>query len=43
MCIRDRVWIDFGQTSYLTNFTLDDAASSIVTVQMDASGKLGAL
>ena len=37
------VWIDFGQTSYLTNFTLDDAASSIVTVQMDASGKLGAL
>ncbi len=37
------VWIDFGQMSYLTNFTLDDAASSIVTVQMDSSGKLGAL
>ncbi len=37
------VWIDFGQMSYLTNFTLDDAASSIVTVQMDSSGELGAL
>lgn len=37
------VWIDFGQMSYLTNFTLDDAASSIVTIQMDSSGKLGAL
>lgn len=37
------VWIDFGAGSYLTNFTLDDAASTIVTVQMDASGKLGAL
>lgn len=37
------VWIDFGAGTYLTNFTLDDAASTIVTVQMDASGKLGAL
>lgn len=37
------VWIDFGADTYLTNFTLDDAASTIVTVQMDATEKLGAL
>lgn len=37
------VWIDFNAGSYLTNFTLDDAASTIVTVQMDGSGKLATL
>ncbi len=37
------VWIDYGMKTKLTNFTLDDAASTIVCVQLDADGKLGAL
>lgn len=37
------VWVDFNDMSYLTTFTLDDAASTIVSVRMDASGRLGAL
>lgn len=37
------VWIDYGSKTRLTNFTLDDAASTIVCVQLDADGKLGAL
>lgn len=37
------VWIDFASHTCLTNFTLDDAASTIVTVQKDASGKLATL
>lgn len=37
------VWIDYGANTFLTNFTLNDAASTIVTVQKDASGKLAAL
>lgn len=37
------VWIDFGSGTRLTNFTLDDAASTIVCVQLSADGKLGVL
>lgn len=37
------VWIDFGSGTRLTNFTLDDAASTIVCVQLDSGGKLGVL
>ena len=37
------VWIDYGSKTKLTNFTLDDVASTIVCVQLDADGKLGAL
>lgn len=37
------VWIDFNAGSYLTNFALDDAASTIATVQMDGGGKLATL
>lgn len=37
------VWIDFASGTYLTNFTLNDAASTIVTLQMDDAGRLGAL
>lgn len=37
------VWIDYGAGTFLTNFTLNDAASTIITVQKDASGKLAAL
>lgn len=37
------VWIDFGTGTRLTNFTLDDAASTIVCVQLSADGKLGVL
>lgn len=39
----NEVWIDFGTDSYLTNFTLNDAASTIVSIRMDSSEKLGAL
>lgn len=37
------VWIDFGSGTRLTNFTLDDAASTIVCVQLSSDGKLGVL
>ena len=37
------VWIDFGSGTRLTNFTLDDAASTIVCVQLGSDGKLGVL
>lgn len=37
------VWIDYNSKTKLTNFTLDDAASTIVCVQLDTDGKLGAL
>lgn len=37
------VWIDYGSKTKLTNFTLDDVASTIVCVQLTADGKLGAL
>lgn len=37
------VWIDFGSGTRLTNFTLDDAASTIVCVQLDSDGKLDVL
>lgn len=37
------VWIDFGSGTIITNFTLNDAAATIVTIQKDSSGKLGAL
>lgn len=37
------VWIDFGSGTKVTNFTLDDAASTIVCVELDAEGKLGVL
>lgn len=37
------VWIDYGSKTKLTNFTFDDATSTIVCVQLDADGKLGAL
>lgn len=37
------VWIDYNSKTKLTNFTLDDAASTIVCVQIDTNGKLGAL
>lgn len=37
------VWIDYGASTYLTNFTLNDAASTIVTVQKDAYGNLETL
>ena len=42
-CWSKEVWIDFGSGTKLTNFTLDDAASTIVCVQLDADGKLGVL
>lgn len=37
------VWIDYGSGTRLTNFTLDDAASTIVCVQLSSDGKLGVL
>lgn len=37
------VWIDFSSGTRLTNFTLDDAASTIVCVQLGSDGKLGVL
>lgn len=37
------VWIDYNTKARITNFTLDDAASTIVCVQLDADGRLGAL
>lgn len=37
------VWIDFGTGTRLTNFTLDDAPSTIVCVQLTTDGKLGVL
>ena len=37
------VWIDYGSGTKLTNFTLDDAASTIVCVQLTSDGKLDVL
>ena len=37
-----QVWIDFAAGTYLTNFTLNDTAATIVTVTLDKSGKLSA-
>lgn len=34
------VWIDYGSSSKVTTFTLDDGASSIVSVTLNAAGEL---
>lgn len=34
------VWIDYGSSSKVTTFTLDDGASSIVSVTLNATGEL---
>lgn len=34
------VWIDFASGAFLTNFTLNDTASTIVSVKMDRAGRL---
>lgn len=36
----EEVWIDFKAQTYLTNFTLNDAASTIVTVIKQADGSM---
>lgn len=38
-----QAWIDFAEGTYLTNFTLNDSAMTIVTAIMDAQGKLSIL
>lgn len=37
------VWIDYGAHSTLTTFTLDDAASTIVTVSVSQDGAMEAV
>lgn len=37
------VWIDYASGTRVTNFTLNDAAATIVSIQVDSAGKLGAL
>ena len=37
------VWIDYGARSTLTTFTLDDAASTIVTVSVSQDGRMEAV
>ena len=39
----EEVWIDYGAHSTLTTFTLDDAASTIVTVRVSQDGAMGAM
>lgn len=37
------VWIDYASGTRVTNFTLNDAAATIVSVQVDSAGKIGVL
>lgn len=37
------VWIDYASGTCVTNFTLNDAAATIVSIQVDSAGKIGAL
>lgn len=37
------VWIDYASGTRITNFTLNDAAATIVSIQVDSAGKIGVL
>lgn len=39
----EEVWIDYASGTRVTNFTLNDAAATIVSIQVDSAGKLGVL
>lgn len=37
------VWIDYATGTRVTNFTLNDAAATIMSIQVDSAGKIGVL